>query len=609
MVRSHKCNELRLEDDKLDVELIGWAQRIRDHGGKKFIDLRDREGITQIVFDPDVTENFQTVESFRREFLIQIKGNVRPRPEGTVNLKHESGEIEVLVKSFNVINECDILPFDIDEEHFKDDLNEDLRLEYRYLDLRRKEMQKTFINRHKFISNLRNYFDSLGFIDIETPFLTKSTPEGARDMLVPSRKHGGSFYALPQSPQLFKQLLMVSGFEKYYQFVKCFRDEDSRKDRQLEFTQLDIEVSFEEFPSFKNMMNEALLQSFKAYGINISLDNFVELDYNEAIEKYSSDKPDLRIEGLEMRDISNIAKNCDFSVFNSTIKRGGIVKGMRVENAQNEISRKEIDRLITFAQENGAKGMAWMKVMENEKIESSITKFFKEEELDEIVKTFNGKNGDYLFFIADNKSKTNNVLDALRRQVAGMLNRIKLDEFKFAWIVNFPLFQWDEDEQKLDAEHSPFSMPNKEGVEFIQKYIKSKEDIERYKNELLELKADCYDLTLNGFEIASGALRIYKPKLQKTIFEIIKLSENEINNRFGWFLKAYNYGAPYHRGIAFGIDRIIMILENKNSIREVMAFPKNKTGFCPLTKSPSIVDEKQLKELYIKLDLKKEKNK
>ncbi len=604
MNRTHKCNELKLNDNGKEVKLIAWAQRIRDHGGKKFIDLRDRYGITQIVFDPDVTENFSDVETFKREFLLYIEGKVRPRPEGTINLKHETGEIEILVNKFEIVNKCEILPFDLDEEHFKEDLNEDLRLEYRYLDLRRPSMQKNFINRHKFLSAIRNYFDKNDFIEVETPFLTKSTPEGARDMLVPSRKSEGKFYALPQSPQLFKQLLMVAGFERYYQIVKCFRDEDSRKDRQLEFTQLDLEVSFINYEEFKILMQNALIEAFKTYNIHLSEENFISISHQVALDKYSSDKPDLRIKGLETKNINDIAKNCAFSVFKNTIEKGGIVKGILVENAQEQISRNEIDRLIEFAQENGAKGMAWMKVLKDSKLESSITKFFKEEELKEISEKFNAKEGDYIFFIADTKNTVNSVLDSLRRHLAKILNRIDENQNSLVWINDFPLFQFDEEENKLDAEHSPFSMPNEEGVKFIEENIKTKEDIKKYQKDLLKLNADCYDLTFNGFEIASGALRIYKPQLQKKIFEIIELDDKQIEDRFGWFLKAYHYGAPFHRGIAFGIDRIIMLLEKKASIREVIAFPKNKIGYCPLTHSPSSVDDKQLRELHIKINSK-----
>lgn len=605
VIRTHKCDELRISDDKSKVTLIGWAQRIRDHGGKKFIDLRDRYGITQVVFDPDVTKNFTEVESFRREFLIKLNGTVRPRPTGTINKKHNTGEVEVLISDFELVNSCDVLPFDIDKEDI--DVNDDLRLEYRYLDLRRNDMQTALIRRHKFISALRYFFDKQDFIDVETPFLTKSTPEGARDMLVPSRKHEGSFYALPQSPQLFKQLLMISGLEKYYQVVRCFRDEDSRKDRQLEFTQLDLEMSFVEMDEFRVLMENSLIEAMKVYGKEIKNSDFKSLTYAESVERFGSDKPDMRIKGLELVNISDIAKTCGFSVFSSIVKNGGLVKGMKVDGGQEKISRKQIDKLIKFSQEQGAKGMAWMKVMKDGEIESSISKFFKEEELKQINNKFEGKEGDLLFFIADSKSTTNDVLDALRRKIAEDLGLIDKNALEFAWITDFPLFQWDSENNRLDAEHSPFTMPNKDAEAFIEEHIKTKEDIVKYKNELLNLKGDCYDLAMNGIEICSGALRIYKPELQKKIFEIINMDEETIQRQFGWFIKAYNYGAPFHRGLAFGIDRIVMLLEGKASIRDVIAFPKNKSWYCPLTQSPSSVDENQLKDLHIKLDLKEKK--
>ena len=605
MIRTHKCADLRIDNDKKKVKLVGWAQRIRDHGGKKFIDLRDREGITQIVFDPDVTKNFTDVEHFRREFLINVEGVVRPRPSGTINKKHATGEVEVLISSFEVINECEVLPFDIDKDK-TNDVNEDLRLEFRYLDLRRLSMQKSFMRRHKFISKIRNFLDKEEFVEVETPLLTKSTPEGARDMLVPSRKHHGSFYALPQSPQLFKQLLMVAGFEKYYQVARCFRDEDSRKDRQLEFTQIDIEMSFVDFDEFKVLMQKVLIDAFGVYDVKISDKNFSVISYHESMDRFGSDKPDLRISGLELCDISDITSKCSFSVFKNVVKSGGLVKGLRVPNGQDKFSRKKVDKFIKFCQEHGAKGMAWMKVMKGGEVESSISKFFKPEELKAINDKLQGKEGDLLFFIADKKDTTNDVLDALRRELAEKLDLIDKKTFSFAWIVDFPLFKWNEDDNRLEAEHSPFTMPIEKDVKFITSKIKSASDIDKFKDELLKLKGDCYDITMNGIEICSGALRIYKPELQKKVFEIIQLSEEQIESQFGWFLKAYNYGAPFHRGLAFGVDRMVMLLEDKKSIREVMAFPKNKVGHCPLTKSPSVVDNLQLRDLGIEVKKKKE---
>jgi aspartyl-tRNA synthetase len=604
--RTHNCGELKLKEDKKSVTLIGWAQRIRDHGGKKFIDLRDREGITQVVFDPDVTNNFNEVDHFKREFLLKVNGVVRPRPEGTINPRMVTGEIEVLVKDFEIINKCETLPFDIDEEHFNNEVSEEIRLEYRYLDLRRKEMFETFKRRHKFVKAIRDHLDSLNFIDVETPFLTKSTPEGARDMLVPSRKHQGSFYALPQSPQLFKQLLMVAGFEKYYQVVRCFRDEDSRKDRQLEFTQIDTEMSFTSFEDLRKTMEEALIKGFSVYNKKFTRKDFIEMTYDEAVSRFGSDKPDLRIKGLEMKEINDIAKSSEFAVFKNVASSKGLVKGMLVEDGQKDISRNEIDKLIRFSQEQGAKGMAWLKA-EDGTLTGTIAKYFKGAELLDIKNKFGAKDGDLIFFIADSKETTNDVLDALRRKVAIDLKKVDTKKHAFVWITDFPLFAWNEDEKKIDAEHSPFSMPNEEGAKFIDANIKTRADIKKHKDELLKLRADCYDLAYNGIEICSGALRITRPDFQRKIFEIIEMPDETIERQFGWFLKAYKYGAPQHRGLAFGLDRIIMILEEKASIREVMAFPKNKVGFCPLTKSPSLVDDHQLKELSLKIDTKKEK--
>lgn len=599
MDRTHKCNELRISDDKKEVTLIGWAQRIRDHGGKKFIDIRDTHGITQIVFDPDVTENFSEVEHFRREFLIKISGTVRPRPEGTVNTKHDTGEVEVLVNNFDLINKCEVLPFDLDEEHYTD-VSEELRLEYRYLDLRRKEMQDIMKRRHKFVKTLRDYMDNKDFYEIDTPNLTKSTPEGARDFLVPYRKKKGEFFALPQSPQLFKQLLMVSGFERYYQIATCFRDEDLRKDRQYEHKQLDMEMSFVSQNEAFEMIEEMFKEIFKnVYDIELKAP-FKRLTYKEAINKYGSDKPDLRIEGLELVDISDIAANCGFSVFKGTVERKGLVKGMRVVKGQDKLSRKDIDKLIEFCQQNGAKGMAWMKVVEGKKIESSITKFFSDEELVSINERLGGDAGDLLFFIADKKDTTNDVLDALRRHLAKELDLVDESKDEMCWIVDFPLFKWDADENKLDVEHNPFTMPLEEDVDFIMGL--KKEDIEKNKDKLLHLVSDCYDLVYNGVEISSGAKRIYKPELQSKIFELIDMPQETIDANFGWFIKAYDYGAPPHRGFGFGIERIMMISERKDTIRDVIPFPRNKHGFDPLTQSPSSVDPAQLKDLGIKVE-------
>ena len=606
-MRTHNCSELTSKDISKEVQLIGWAQRIRDHGGKKFIDLRDREGITQIVFDPDKTTNFEKVESFRREFVIQVNGTVGPRPEGTVNTKLQTGEIEVNVESFEVINECEVLPFDIDEEHYKD-VNEELRLEYRYLDLRRPEMQQSLIMRSKFFHYIRNYMQNHGYVDVETPILTASSPEGARDFIVPSRKHQGAGFALPQAPQLFKQMLMVSGLEKYFQIAKCFRDEDLRKDRQFEFTQLDVEQAFISQADLFKLAEDLIIKSFKeVYGIEIE-GEIRHISYHEALNKYGCDKPDLRIQMDELVDISELAKTCGFGVFANNAKSGGLVKGLRLENGQELLTRNEIDKLISFSQkELGAKGLAWMKVLDGA-LDGSIVKFFSEEEQKAIIDQFGAKSGDLLFFISDNYENTNEILDGLRRHLAQEFNLMDLNKHYLSWTTDFPLFKWDAEKEVLDFEHNPFTMPLDKDVEFIMSC--TKENLKENKEKLLSLVSDCYDLVYNGVEISSGAQRISNPKLQNKVFELTGWSKEDIEQAFGWFVRAYNYGAPPHRGFALGLDRIVMILEDKASIRDVIAFPRNKHGFDPLTKSPAPFKMEQLRDLGLQVkEKKKEENK
>jgi len=601
-IRTHNCGELRIENVEETVTLYGWVNSFKNFGQKKFVDLRDRYGITQIVFAPEVTEGFDNIQNIGREFLLSVKGIVKSRIEGQTNKNRETGEIEVIVKSFKIENKSEVLPFGLDKKSIEN-TNEDLRLEYRYLDLRRPEMQKAFINRSKFIKALSRDLDDNNFVEIETPMIAKSTPEGARDMLIPSRKYHGSFYALPQSPQLYKQLLMVSGFDRYYQIARCFRDEDSRKDRQLEFTQLDLEMSFTSYDELRNLVENSFIEAFKVYNSEISHEDFETISYDEAIERFGSDKPDYRINGMELKNISNLVENCDFGVFSGCVKNGGEVKGMCIKGVIDKYSRKKIESLQETAKIYGAKGLAFLKITENG-IDSPIIKFFTEDELNKIVEIFDAKIGDVILFVADKKSIVNDSLDALRRQIAVEENLIDESKFKFVWINDFPLFQWDEENNRFECEHSPFSMPNEEARKFIEENINSTEDAIKYKDELLNLKADCYDLAMNGVEICSGALRIHVPELQKKIFQIINMSQEKIDYMFGWFLKAYNYGAPSHRGLAFGLDRIVMMLEGAGSIRDVIAFPKNKNWFCPLTQSPSKVDDLQLIELGIEISKK-----
>ena len=605
MKRTNTCGDLRIDDNKKEVILTGCAQRIRDHGRKKFIDLRDRKGITQVVFDPDFTKQFHEVETYRREYLISVKGLVRPRPEGTINKKHGTGEIEILVSEFELVSSCEVLPFDIDVEE-TEGVNEELRLKYRYLDLRKKPMYKNLIARSNFYKSLRNFLDKEDFIEVETPTLARSTPEGARDMLVPSRKFNGSFYALPQSPQLFKQLLMVGGIERYYQIARCYRDEDSRKDRQLEFTQLDMEMSFMDQEELFTLIENMFKYSFKeTFNVDIKTP-FFRLPYAEAIERFGSDKPDMRIKGMELKNISEISKTCGFSVFANAVKSGGLVKGLNVKNGIEKFSRKEIDKLIKFIEQLGGKGLAWVKVT-NLGLESSITKFFKDEELKSIEKTLEAEQGDLLLFIADSKDKTNDLLDALRRHIAEKLGMIDENTYEMAWIIDFPMFHWNDDDKLIESEHNPFTMCNEEYLDLI-KSIKDKDDAFKRKDELIKITSDCYDLTLNGIEIASGARRIHLPEVQKKIFEIIGMTKQKVEDKFGWFVDAYNYSAPPHRGIAPGLDRIIMLLLKRENIREVITFPKNKIGFCPMTMAPGSVDETQLKELGIGITNKSKKD-
>ncbi|MFP4401920.1 MAG: aspartate--tRNA ligase [Candidatus Nanoarchaeia archaeon] len=603
-MKTHSCSELTSKNISSEVQLIGWAQRIRDHGGKKFVDLRDREGITQVVFDPDVTQEFELIETIRRESVIQINGVVRNRPDGTINSKHKTGEIEVISHSFSIINNCEVLPFDIDEEHYNE-VNEELRLEYRYLDLRRPEMMKSLINRSKFIQYLRNYMTQHEFTEIETPILTASSPEGARDFIVPSRKHHGGGFALPQAPQMFKQLLMVSGVEKYYQIAKCFRDEDLRKDRQYEFTQLDAEVSFISQEELFKYVENMIISSFRdVYGVEIEGD-IQHISYHDAMNKYGCDKPDLRIQMDELVDITQLAKTCGFGVFANNAKSGGLVKGLRLENGQELLTRNEIDKLIVFTQkEFGAKGLAWMRVEENS-LDGAIAKFFNETEQQEIISMFKATKGDLLFFISDNYEQTNEILDSLRRHLAQEFNLINTQKHYLSWTTDFPLFKWNAELNMLDFEHNPFTMPHERDVEFIMSC--TKENLLENKQKLLSLVSDCYDLVYNGVEISSGAQRISNPKLQQKVFELTGWSQDDIEKNFGWFVKAYNYGAPPHRGFALGLDRIMMILEGKQSIRDVIAFPRNKHGFDPLTKSPATFKEEQLKELGLQVREVKEK--
>jgi len=577
-MRTHHCNELRIEQVGTEVSLNGWVQNRRDHGGLIFIDLRDRYGLTQIVFDPRISkDSHKAAEGFRREDVLGIKGKVRPRGEGLENPKLETGQIEVEVYEQELIGKAKTPPLEIDDNVVASD---DMRLKYRFIDLRRPIMQKNFLKRHKIVTAAREYFNNNGFIEIETPMMVKSTPEGARDYVVPSRVNPGRFYALPQSPQLYKQILMIAGFDRYYQVARCLRDEDLRQDRQPEHTQLDFEMSFVESIDVMNFVEGLYAHIFKKI-LDIELEPFIKLTYQEAMDRYGTDKPDLRY-GLELVDISETVKGCDFKVFNSVIEKGGIVK---IINPEKEFGRKDIDSLINFAQKNGAKGMAWMRVTDKG-LESNIAKFFSDEIKQKIIEKTGAKPGSILMFIADKPKVANAVLDLLRQELARKMELVDNSQFKFCWVTDYPLFAWDEDLESWTPEHHMFSMPKKEHIKHLD-------------SDPGKVLADLYDCVLNGVELGSGSIRIHDPKIQKKVMKIIGLDEKEAEKKFGFLLEAYKYGAPVHGGMGLGLDRLVALMCGLQDIREVIAFPKNKSAQCPMDGSPGTIDKTQIKELHL----------
>jgi len=595
-MRSHYCGELTEKNIGDKVTLVGWTNKWRDHGGVVFIDIRDRTGISQIVFSPELDADLhQAAHKIRNEFVLQIEGDVRQRPDGTVNTSIPTGQIEIVVKKLTVLNESLPLPFMVEDDT---DASESLRYRYRYLDLRRPVILKNILIRHKASRAFREYLDAEGFIEIETPVLTKSTPEGARDYLVPSRTNPGQFFALPQSPQIFKQILMVSGMEKYYQIVRCFRDEDLRADRQPEFTQVDLEMSFVKREDVMAVIEGVIKKVFTdAIGVELT-DPFQRLTYHEAMDKYGCDKPDLRF-GLELKDVSDIIKDSSFKVFLDTVSKGGIVKGLKAKGLAG-YSRKELDDLTKDVQGYGAKGLAWMKV--KEKIESPIAKFFPEEVLKSLVERFEAVEGDLLLFVADKRDIANACLSRLRNEMGKRLDLIKEGDYKLVWITDFPLFEWNADEKRYEAMHHPFTSPMEEDMEKYQSMDISSA-LRTPDSEISTLRAQAYDIVLNGYEIGGGSIRIHKKKIQDRMFQLLNISAEEANEKFGFLLEALEYGAPPHGGIALGLDRLVMILANAKSIRDVIAFPKTQKAACPLSNAPSSVDEKQLQELSIKLDI------
>ncbi|MBR5791334.1 MAG: aspartate--tRNA ligase [Phascolarctobacterium sp.] len=590
--RSHNCGVIGKELAGQQVVLCGWVAKRRDHGGLIFVDLRDRSGIVQVVVDPETAgESFKVAEDIRGEYVVKVAGKVSMRDAATVNANISTGEIEIMAEEIEVLNAAKTPPFYIADGI---DTDENLRLKYRYLDLRRPEMQRNIILRHKVTKLMRDYLDTRNFLEIETPMLTKSTPEGARDYLVPSRVNPGKFYALPQSPQIFKQLLMVSGMERYFQIARCFRDEDLRADRQPEFTQLDMEMSFMEMDEILELMEGLIAYIFEgACGKKIQTP-FQRLTWDEAMDRYGSDKPDLRF-GMELINMVDAVKDSDFKVFNQVIENGGVVKAINVKGYAN-IPRRECDSLVDFVGIYGAKGLAWMQIQEDGSVKSPIAKFFSEAHMANILATAQAEAGDLIMFIADKPAVVAQALGALRIEMAKRRNLIDPDALAFAWVVDFPMFEYDEEENRYVAMHHPFTSPRDE-------------DLPLLATDPGKVYAKAYDMVLNGTEIGGGSIRIHRRDVQKQIFSAIGLSDEEAQEKFGFMMNAFEYGAPPHGGLAFGLDRLIMIMAQRDSIRDVIAFPKTQSAACVMTQAPNDVDDKQLRELHIRpsLALKKEK--
>ncbi len=583
MKKTHSCGTLTADQMGEKVSLMGWVQRRRDHGGIIFIDLRDRTGLIQVVFDQEKSkEIFHLAESIRNEYVVAVEGEISPRSQETINPKLTTGEIEVFVDSLTILNSSNTPPIYIENDI---DVDENLRLKYRYLDLRRPEMQEKLYLRHKIIKNIRDFLDLEGFWEIETPVLTRSTPEGARDYLVPSRVKSGSFFALPQSPQLFKQLLMVAGTEKYFQIARCFRDEDLRADRQPEFTQLDMEMSFVNSEDIMNIVEKLIVDIFKkVLGKEVKYP-FLRLPYREAMSRFGTDKPDTRF-GLEIQDISKLVADSEFKVFTGALARGGVVRGINAKGAS--FSRKEVDDLTELSIKLGAKGLAWFMVGP-EGLKSPINKFFKTEQLEELSQKMNAENEDLLIFVADSQKVAEEVLGRLRVHLGEKLNLIS-EEDNFLWVTDFPLLSFDDGEKRYVSNHHPFTSP----VE---------EDINLLEEEPLSARAQAYDLVLNGVEIGGGSIRIHRRELQERLLKMLGFTQEESYEKFGFLLQAFEYGTPPHGGIALGLDRLIMLMLKARSIREVIPFPKTASASCLLTDAPAPVNTEQLDELFLRLEL------